>query len=257
MSEARSYYMELRCLLYMAACVASFPLYRRPRTWRSIAWLSIIACIIINLAYVGLVCVFIWNATLPNPLDKPEVSALSISVCITAVKQAGVLVSLSIIGIRKDGLHHFLVTLKKIRNQVKPRPGKEPHLIFKLLNIYAAIYIVMMGFVAFFVFSGIIPNKISFYYKDIFASFIHTEANFKLYIFIKSPLEWVASIGAGLAIMIFMTSVVMVRREINVFCENLKKYSPWQMTSSLLGEVYNDHESLLVLLSVTSRGPSQ
>ena len=245
--------MELRCLLYMAACLASFPLYQRPGTWRSIAWFSTIICIITSFAYLGLACVFIWNATLPNTPNEPDVVISRINGCFTAVKQAGVQVFLLIIGIRKDGLHHFLIILKKIRNQMKPRPGKEPRLVIQILNIYAVIYIVMMCFLVFFLFSGLLPTQLSSHYKDIFASFINSEVNFKVYLFSKSPFEWVASSGAGLAILIFMTSVLIVRREINVFCENLENYTPHQITSSLLEEICNDHESLLVLMSVTSR----
>ena len=253
MCGAREYYMELRCLLYMAACLASFPLYRRPGTWRCVAWLSTVTCIITSFAYVCLACVFIWNATLPSPPDKPEVRVARITGSLTGVKQAGVLVFLSVIGIRKDGLHHFLVTLKKIRNHGKPRSGKEPRLMINILNIYAVIHIVMIGFVAFFLSNGLLPNEFSFYYKSTFASFTHSEDDFKLYMFSKSPLELVASSGAGLAILIFMTSVLIVRREISVFCETLENYMPQQITSSLLEEIYNDHEFLLALVSATSR----
>ena len=245
--------MELRCLLYMAACLASFPLYRRPGTWRSVAWLSTVTCIITSFAYVCLACVFIWNITLPNPPDKPEIRVARINGSLTGVKQAAALVFLSVIGIRKDGLHHFLITVKKIRNHGKPRHGKEPRLIINILNAYALLHIVMMGFASFFLFTGLLPTEFSSYYKSTFASFTHSEDNLKLYMFSKSPLEFFASSGAGLAILIFMTSVIIFRREINVFCENLENYAPQQITSSFLEEVCNDHEYLLLLMSVTSR----
>ena len=253
MGGAGEYYMEIRCLLYMAACIACFPLYRRPGTRRSIAWLSTIICIITNFVSVGFVCVLIWNMTLQIPPDKPEIRVLRINGCLMGTAQAGALVFMSVIGIRKDGLHQFIITLKRIRNQIKSRPGKEPRHIITTLNILAAIYIVIFSFSTLLLTTGVPPNAFSRFYKETFTSFIQNDDIYEIYAFATYPLELVVNVGSGLVPFIFMATATLVRRETNIFCEVLLKYEPRLMTSVFLEETRQNHESLLTLISVTSR----
>ena len=253
MGGAREYYMELRCLLYMAACMASFPLYRRRGTRRSIAWISTIICMITSFASVGMVFVLIWNTTLPTPSDNPGTRILRINGCLTGIVQATSLVFLSTIGIRKDGLHCFMLTLKEIRKQIKPRPSKESRVIFKIVNILAVIHLAALWVFVSFVNSGILPSDFADIYKKVFASFMHTEANFRLYMLVKSPFEIAASFGPGLLLYLFVTSAIMARREITLFDKKLGNLEPRLMTSLFLEEIHQNHESLLTLVSVTAR----
>ena len=253
MGEAKAYYMELRYFLYMAACVAAFPLYRRPGTWRSVAWFSTIFCIIISFVSVCHVFVLIWIATLAVPPDRPGLLILRINGCLTGIVQSGALVFLSVFGIRKYGLHNFIVTLKGIRNQNKPRPAKDLRRIIKMLNALAVLHIAVMSIFVLFLNNGFLSSRFSHLYKDLFASFIHSEAHFKIYTFSKLPFEFAAAVGSGLVLYIFMTSVLMVRKEIEIFCQNLEKHQSSLLTSGLFEQVRRDHASLLTLISVTSK----
>ena len=201
--------MELRCLVYMTACMASFPLYRRPETGRSVVCLTTMSCIITSIAAVGIVATSIWNVTLPQPFDDPGVRVLRINGCLTGIIEAGSLLFLCVFGIRKDGLHRYLITLKKIRNVNKPRPSKEPRLIFKLLDIIAAVYIVTMGFCVLFLFTGLIPNDFSHFYRSVFAPSFQTYAMFQVYAFSASPFLVAIGAGSGVVHFIFLAIAIM------------------------------------------------
>ena len=182
----------------------------------------------------------------------PGVRILRVNGCLTGILQAGTLVFLCAFGIREDGLHRYLITLKRIRNQIKPRPGKEPRLIFKLLAVISAVYIVIMGFCVLFLFSGLIPNTFSHYYREVFTPSVQSDTMYQVYTFSTSPFLVAIGAGSGMAQSILVASVIMVRREITVFCKNLEQFEPRLMKSQFLDELRREHESLLTLVSTTS-----
>ena len=253
MGSVKAYYGELFLLLHILAFMCCFPLTRRPNILKPLAVLSTGCCFVMCLTALPVLCLFFWSATFPYPGDLPGVNVIRMNGCLFGVIQYGSMLFLFVFGTTKAGLDEFIRSLKVIRDLNKSRFGKEPRVKLCIVKLVAVVHFFYIYFGFLLIVGGIIHTGYSDFYHQVYAPFLKDTMTYYTYFFAVFPVS-MSMIGAWVITpFIFGITMILVRREIDVFCANLTQQRSISFGSHFIDKLRQDYEAMLQLIDMTSR----
>ena len=167
--------------------------------------------------------------------------------------QYGSMLFLFATGMAESGIHKYFKSMKIVRDMNSSRTGKEPHVIVRLLSFGATVCPLCLCIAYVLVPGGIISNEEGEFYHSVYGPIFDNVTTYYTVFYSTSPIG--VSMIAALSItpFIFGITMVLVRREINVFCRNLLLHRGMLIHQHFLQKLRQNYEIMFNLVEVTSR----
>ena len=253
MASAKAYYGELFLLLHILAVMCCFPLTHRPNTLKPLVVISTACCFLMCLAAFPVLCLLFWSATFPYPDGLSGVNVIRMNGCLFGVVQYGSMLFLFVIGTRKRGLEEYINSLKIIRDINNCRIGKEPRILLSVLKLVAVVHLFYICSAFLLLAGDIFSTEFSEIYHEVYAPFLNDARTYNTYIFSVYPIYLSMFAAWVVTPFLFGTTMILVRREIDVFCANVTQQRSIVFESRSIDKLQQDYEAMLHLIDVTSR----